>query len=100
MQNAKPVMVIGATGFLGTEVCRQLIEANKKVRALVRTTSDPARVKALEDMGVEISTGDIKALTSIDKAVAITVAYVKRTVVCHRHIGGKVKMQGVMTPVF
>jgi len=70
MQNAKPVMVIGATGFLGTEVCRQLIEANKKVRALVRTTSDPARVKALEDMGVEISTGDIKDLTSIDKAFA------------------------------
>jgi uncharacterized protein YbjT (DUF2867 family) len=70
MQNAKPVMVVGATGFLGTEICRQLIAANKKVKGLVRATSDIARVKALENMGIEIVTGDIKDRSSLEKAFA------------------------------
>ncbi len=70
MENTKPVMVVGATGFLGTEICRQLMAANKKVKALVRTTSDPARVKELEDMGIEIVTGDIKDVSSLGKAFA------------------------------
>jgi uncharacterized protein YbjT (DUF2867 family) len=70
MENTKPVMVVGATGFLGTEICRQLIAANKKVKALVRTTSDPARVSALQEMGVEAETGDIKDASLLEKAFA------------------------------
>jgi NADH dehydrogenase len=70
MENTKPVMVVGATGFLGTEICRQLTSANKKVKALVRGTSDLARVKALENMGIEIVTGDIKDVSALGNAFA------------------------------
>ncbi len=31
-------MVVGATGFLGMEICRQLIAAKRKVKGLVRTS--------------------------------------------------------------
>jgi uncharacterized protein YbjT (DUF2867 family) len=69
MENNTPrhetVFVVGATGFLGMEICRQLIEANKKVKGLVRTTSDPAKVQALKDMGVETIVGDIKERSSL-----------------------------------
>jgi uncharacterized protein YbjT (DUF2867 family) len=68
MQNSKPVLVIGATGFLGTEICSQLIAASKKVKGLVRPTSNPAKVNALEQMGVEIVVGDLKELSSLQNA--------------------------------
>jgi uncharacterized protein YbjT (DUF2867 family) len=35
-------LVVGATGLLGSEICRRLAAAGKPVRALVRATSDPA----------------------------------------------------------
>ena len=68
MKPVKPVMVVGATGFLGTEICRQLRAANKKVMALVRVTSDLAKVQALHDMGIETREGDIKDRASLDRA--------------------------------
>jgi NAD dependent epimerase/dehydratase family enzyme len=34
--NSSTVLVAGATGFLGSEICRQLIEKNKNVKGLVR----------------------------------------------------------------
>ena len=70
METVKPVMVVGATGKLGTEICRQLRTANKNVRALVRTTSNPATVHALHKMGIETRVGDIKDRASLDKAFA------------------------------
>ena len=42
--NSSTVLVAGATGFLGGEICRQLIGKNKNVKALVRTTSDANKV--------------------------------------------------------
>ncbi|MEO6219158.1 MAG: SDR family oxidoreductase [Ginsengibacter sp.] len=54
------VMVVGATGFLGMEICRQLISANKKVMGLVRSSSDENTVGSLKQMGVETITGDVK----------------------------------------
>jgi uncharacterized protein YbjT (DUF2867 family) len=36
---------------------------------LVRSTSDPAKVKALQQLGVEISEGDLKDKASINKAI-------------------------------
>jgi len=69
MENSKfPVMVVGATGFLGMEICRQLIDAKRKVKALVRTSSDAAKVGALQQMGIETVTGDIKDPTSLRNA--------------------------------
>jgi uncharacterized protein YbjT (DUF2867 family) len=63
------VLVVGSTGFLGMEICRQLVHAGKMVIALVRPASDPAKVKALQQMGVETRVGDLKNITSIRKAM-------------------------------
>ncbi len=63
------VLVVGATGFLGMEICRQLVNAGKKAKALVRPSSDPAKVNALHQLGVEISEGDLKYPASIKKAM-------------------------------
>lgn len=61
-------LVIGATGFLGNEICRQLTEQGKPVRALVRNTSDQAKVSALKRYGVEIVQGNVRDRASLDAA--------------------------------
>jgi uncharacterized protein YbjT (DUF2867 family) len=66
--NNLPVLVVGATGFLGMEICRQLIKRNKTVRGLIRSTSDSAKVQVLEKMGVETVVGDIKDGSSLNNA--------------------------------
>ena len=58
-------LVVGATGALGTEVCRLLAAAGKPVRGLVRHTSDLAKVKRLQDLGVETMAGDLKDAPSL-----------------------------------
>ena len=63
------VLVVGATGFLGTEVCKQLTDAKRKVRGLVRKTSDPNTVRLLQRMGLETVIGDIKEPASLAKAM-------------------------------
>jgi uncharacterized protein YbjT (DUF2867 family) len=61
-------LVIGATGFLGGEICRRLRSNERPVRALVRRTSDPARVTALKALGVELLHGDLQDRASLDAA--------------------------------
>ena len=63
------MLVVGSTGFLGMEICRQLVNAGKNVKALVRTTSDKTKVDALRQMGVETAEGDLKNVASIKKAL-------------------------------
>jgi NADH dehydrogenase len=53
---------------LGSEICRQLAAKGKPVRALVRTTSDPAKVEALRGYGAEIVEGDVRAPASLAAA--------------------------------
>src|SRR5918999_1915302 len=62
------ILVAGATGALGGEICRRLIERRKPVRALVRETSDPAKVSALATAGCQIAVGDLKHRPSLDQA--------------------------------
>jgi uncharacterized protein YbjT (DUF2867 family) len=54
------ILVAGATGFLGSEICSLLRAKNLRVKALVRTTSDPAKIKHLTDLGVSIVQGDLR----------------------------------------
>lgn len=54
------IFVAGSTGYLGTEICRRLIARGEQVRGLVRETSDPDRVAALRELGVETVVGDLK----------------------------------------
>lgn len=68
VSTVSPVMVVGATGYLGMEICRQLIAAKKSVKGLVRSSSDPVKVDALKKMGVETLPGDMKDLPSLKNA--------------------------------
>ena len=67
--NSSTILVAGATGYLGSEICRQLISKNKNVRGLVRTTSDSNKVAHLKESGVEIVEGDLKNKSSLENAL-------------------------------
>lgn len=62
------ILVAGATGYLGTEICRLLRERGAQVRALVRPTSSPEKVDRLRSLGVGLITGDLKDPRSLDTA--------------------------------
>ncbi|HKH90262.1 MAG TPA: SDR family oxidoreductase [Gemmatimonadaceae bacterium] len=60
------ILVVGATGLLGSEICRRLRGRGRPVRGLVRPGS--SRGAALRDLGVEIVEGDLRARESLDVA--------------------------------
>ena len=62
------ILVIGATGMLGSEICRRLRERGESVRALARATSDAAKVQRLKNLGAEVVQGDLKDRASLDAA--------------------------------
>src|SRR5688572_4130085 len=62
------LLVVGATGMLGSEVCRQLVAAGSPVRALVRPSSDATRVRELRALGVELVEGDLHDPASLAAA--------------------------------
>ncbi len=64
------VLVAGATGFLGSEICRQLLQENKNVKGLVRATSDPDKITQLEELGVQTIVGDLKNKASLENALS------------------------------
>lgn len=59
-------LVTGATGFLGSHICRRLLEEGHGVRALVRETSDRSLI---EDLDVEPVVGDVTDPASLGPAV-------------------------------
>lgn len=69
-------LIIGATGFLGGEICRRLRKQNQPVRALVRSSSDPAKKEALQAIGAELVTGDLKDPASLAAACADVTAVI------------------------
>lgn len=52
----RPVLVVGASGQLGTRVVQQLVAAGRPVRAMVRSTS---RHQHLRRPGIELVVGDL-----------------------------------------
>jgi len=75
-------LVVGATGTLGGEICSRLVQAGKPVRGLVRTSSSPEKVAALEKLGVEIATGDLRDPESLDAACrGVTTVYSTATAI-------------------
>ena len=61
-------LVVGATGLLGGEICRQLTHRGEPTRALVRRTSNPVKVNQLRGLGAELVHGDLKDRASLDAA--------------------------------
>ena len=61
-------LVVGATGLLGSEICRLLAAEGKPARALVRQTSEQIKVAQLESLNVEIAQGELKQRSSLDAA--------------------------------
>jgi uncharacterized protein YbjT (DUF2867 family) len=61
-------LVVGATGLLGTEICRRLAFAGKPFKAMVRATSDPAKKDVLKQLGGELVEADLKDRVSLDRA--------------------------------
>ncbi|MGR0161970.1 SDR family oxidoreductase [Paenarthrobacter nitroguajacolicus] len=76
-----PVLVVGATGFLGGQVVDELLKRGKRVRALVRPKSNAAK---LEAKGVEIARGDmldaaslVTAMTGVSAAISTAAGYTR-----------------------
>ena len=70
---SQTVLVTGATGLAGANICKLLVERGDAVRALARETGDTTPLKAF---GVEVVTGDVtdpeavrRAATGSDSAV-------------------------------
>jgi nucleoside-diphosphate-sugar epimerase len=59
------MLVTGATGLIGSNVCEQFLQSGATVRALVR---DPTRVGWLTAAGVEIVQGDLSDAAAVAKA--------------------------------
>ncbi len=80
------ILVVGATGVLGQQVCRALRERGAPVRALVRGPS-PASAE-LAKAGVALVTGDLKDRASLRSAVDRVEAVVSTaTAISHRASG-------------
>lgn len=60
------ILVVGATGLLGSEICRRLHERGCPVRALVR--EDSPREAAVRALGVEVAVGDLRSRESLEAA--------------------------------
>ena len=58
-------LVVGATGVLGSEICRRLVVQGKPVRGLVRSTADPGKLDHVKQLGVALVYGDLKERTSL-----------------------------------
>ena len=62
------ILMVGATGLVGTRVCERLRAEEQSVRALVRKTSNPDKINALRALGCELATGDLKYPPQIQAA--------------------------------
>jgi dihydroflavonol-4-reductase len=60
------VLITGATGFVGANVSRLLLERGHRVRALVRASSNRANIDGLD---IETVTGDLRDADSVFEAV-------------------------------
>jgi len=62
----KPVLVTGASGFVGSHTTRQLVAQGREVRVLLRRTS---RTAALDGLPVAIHYGDVLDVDSLREAM-------------------------------
>jgi nucleoside-diphosphate-sugar epimerase len=79
-----PVLVTGATGFLGASLVRRLLAEGERVRVLARS---PSKAKPLADGGAEVIVGGVTDGDAVAAAVAdVRVVY---------HLAGRLLAPGV-----
>ncbi|HZT50967.1 MAG TPA: hopanoid-associated sugar epimerase [Stellaceae bacterium] len=66
VQNGKPVLVTGASGFVGAAVVRALLAERRKVRVLLRPSSDRRNIEGLD---VELRLGSLTEPRSLAAAL-------------------------------
>ena len=64
------ILVVGATGLVGGQVCARLAASGVGVRALVRATSSPEKVAGLRAQGVDVVEADLRDPASLAAACA------------------------------
>lgn len=62
----KPVLVAGASGFVGSHTVRRLVQQGRRVRVLLRKTSNK---EALKNLPVEVVYGDVLDRASLENAM-------------------------------
>src|SRR4051794_37474846 len=63
-------LVVGATGYLGGKISRELVAHGKPVAGMVRTGDDGSKLAGLREAGVELVEGDLKDPASLARACA------------------------------
>ena len=63
------VLVAGATGLLGNEICRLLRAKNLPVKAMVRTTTEQVKTEQLSKLGVKVVQADLLDKVSLLQAL-------------------------------
>jgi len=61
------ILVVGATGMVGSEICQKLAGRKEKVRGLIRATSSAEKVELLRKCG----SGDAIDMTQVQKQFGI-----------------------------
>jgi dihydroflavonol-4-reductase len=61
-----PVLVVGANGFVGSHITRQLVETGRDVRVLIRKTSNTI---SIDDLPVQRFFGDVFDIESLKSAM-------------------------------
>jgi uncharacterized protein YbjT (DUF2867 family) len=56
----KMILVVGATGMVGSAICQKLSAKGLPFKALVRETSDPGKVANLKALGAQLVKGDLR----------------------------------------
>jgi uncharacterized protein YbjT (DUF2867 family) len=82
------ILVAGATGSLGGEICRRLAGRGEPVRGLVRTSSAGDRVDRLHRLGVDTVQGDLKDPSSLTAACAGVRAVISTATTTHSRQDG------------
>ena len=65
-ESEKPVLVVGASGFVGSHIVRLLVQQGRTVRAMFRRTSN---TRAVDGLNVEIHYGDVLDSESLARAM-------------------------------
>lgn len=64
----KAILVAGATGNLGSRICRELVKRNADVTAIVRPSADPEKTEALNKAGIRVVEVNLDSIDEIAKA--------------------------------